>query len=166
MKEYVCVYVKSLVPNHCLLIRKSSPDWQKGKLNLVGGKIEPGETVEQAAKRELEEETVLVGFNFKVRGAVTGKKCHDPKYDQDGWIVWFLTCDIDVDVLEIDQSHREEPVQWYWIDEALDILPLIPNLKLIIPLLDINAPDWKLTETPSGLVYESCNWETRCMTSV
>lgn len=40
-----------------VLIRKSKPDWQRGLLNGVGGKIEPGESPEQAMVREFEEET-------------------------------------------------------------------------------------------------------------
>jgi 8-oxo-dGTP pyrophosphatase MutT (NUDIX family) len=151
---------------HTLLIRKSKPDWQKGKLNLVGGKIEPGERVEEAAQRELSEESMLVGDNFKIRGAVTGKKCHDPAFDAEGWIVWFLTCDIDVDILPVDQEGWDEPVQWHEIAEALSNPDLIPNLKLILPLMELKAPDWTVTETPSGLVFASYNWEmVPCMTS-
>jgi len=40
----------------CALIRKNKPAWQKGKLNGVGGKIEPGETPIDAMVREFQEE--------------------------------------------------------------------------------------------------------------
>jgi 8-oxo-dGTP pyrophosphatase MutT (NUDIX family) len=43
-----------------VLIRKNRPEWQAGKLNGVGGKIEPGELPEAAMAREFLEET---GFN-------------------------------------------------------------------------------------------------------
>lgn len=39
-----------------LLIRKTRPEWQRGKMNGLGGKIEPGETAIQAMVREFEEE--------------------------------------------------------------------------------------------------------------
>ena len=42
-----------------LLIKKRKPTWQRGKLNGVGGKIEPGESAVAAAERELFEETGL-----------------------------------------------------------------------------------------------------------
>lgn len=42
-----------------LLIRKNRPQWQAGKMNGVGGKVEPGETPQGAAPRELFEETGL-----------------------------------------------------------------------------------------------------------
>lgn len=38
------------------LIRKAKPEWQEGKLNGLGGKIEAGETPRQAMSREFFEE--------------------------------------------------------------------------------------------------------------
>lgn len=43
-----------------LLIRKNRPAWQAGKLNGVGGKVEPGEAPVAAMSREFVEETGLV----------------------------------------------------------------------------------------------------------
>src|ERR1700690_3869942 len=42
-----------------LLIRKARPDWQRGKLNGIGGKIEVGEVPSQAMEREFREESGL-----------------------------------------------------------------------------------------------------------
>jgi 8-oxo-dGTP diphosphatase len=39
------------------LIRKAKPDFQRGKLNGIGGKIEPGESAYEAQIREFKEET-------------------------------------------------------------------------------------------------------------
>lgn len=54
-------YVVGFLFNHDLsqvaLIRKIKPQWQAGKLNGVGGKIEPGETPLEAMVREFKEET-------------------------------------------------------------------------------------------------------------
>jgi 8-oxo-dGTP diphosphatase len=45
-----------------VLIRKSRSDWQRGKLNGIGGKIEPGEVPSEAMRREFREEAnVLIG---------------------------------------------------------------------------------------------------------
>lgn len=41
------------------LIRKSHPDWQEGKLNGLGGKVEEGETPEECVAREFHEECTL-----------------------------------------------------------------------------------------------------------
>ncbi len=40
-----------------VLLEKQTPAWQKGKLNGVGGKVEPGETPLVAMIREFREET-------------------------------------------------------------------------------------------------------------
>lgn len=42
-----------------LLVEKQRPDWQKGRFNGVGGKIEPGEESLDCIVREVREETGL-----------------------------------------------------------------------------------------------------------
>lgn len=55
--RYVLGFLFNKPASHVVLIQKEKPDWQKGLLNGVGGKIENGETVEAAMVREFEEET-------------------------------------------------------------------------------------------------------------
>lgn len=57
MTEYVNGFMFSLNRNNLLLIEKNRPEWQKGKLNGIGGKIEEGEKPVDAMVREFEEET-------------------------------------------------------------------------------------------------------------
>lgn len=45
-----------LTPQGVVLIRKSKPEWAKGKLNGIGGHIEEGETPLEAMVREFDEE--------------------------------------------------------------------------------------------------------------
>lgn len=47
------------------LIEKNKPEWQKGLLNGIGGKIEEGETPIQAMIREFEEEAGLYIEDWK-----------------------------------------------------------------------------------------------------
>ncbi len=48
-----------------VLIRQFRPSVEETLLEIPAGRIDPGETPEQAAKRELEEETGLIPLNLK-----------------------------------------------------------------------------------------------------
>lgn len=58
MTEYVLGFLFSNAPefSRVVLIRKKKPEWQAGKLNGVGGKVEKGETALDAMRREFLEE--------------------------------------------------------------------------------------------------------------
>lgn len=60
MIDYVTGFMYSPDGERVVLINKNQPDWQKGKFNGVGGKIEEDETPEQAMSREFEEETGVI----------------------------------------------------------------------------------------------------------
>lgn len=57
MQKYVAGFMFDGVNENVALVRKLKPEWQKGKLNGIGGKIEEGETPQVAMIREFEEET-------------------------------------------------------------------------------------------------------------
>lgn len=54
-----------------LLIEKRRPAWQAGRLNGIGGKLEEGETCEDAMRRECAEETGLVVTHWTNAGLLT-----------------------------------------------------------------------------------------------
>lgn len=56
LQSYVLGFLFSLDGKKVYLIRKQKPDWQKGRLNGIGGKIEPNESSFDAMVREFEEE--------------------------------------------------------------------------------------------------------------
>lgn len=56
MKSYVVGFLFNQDYSKVALIEKQHPDWQKGFLNGIGGKIEPKETPFQAIVREFREE--------------------------------------------------------------------------------------------------------------
>jgi 8-oxo-dGTP diphosphatase len=55
--EYVAGFLIDTDCVEVVLIKKRKPPWQAGKLNAVGGKIEPNESSIAAMQREFEEET-------------------------------------------------------------------------------------------------------------
>jgi len=57
MTEYVAGFMFSEDKKKVALITKKRPQWQKGRLNAIGGHVERGETPSQAMAREFEEET-------------------------------------------------------------------------------------------------------------
>lgn len=57
MQKYVCGFMFDEQHENVALIRKQKPEWQKGFLNGIGGKIEGDESNEDAMIREFKEET-------------------------------------------------------------------------------------------------------------
>jgi 8-oxo-dGTP diphosphatase len=57
--EYVAGFLIHPTDQTVTLVRKGKPEWQRGKLNGVGGKIEPGEAPHEAMRREFREEAGL-----------------------------------------------------------------------------------------------------------
>jgi hypothetical protein len=51
-RRYVVGFLFDGLCQNVTLIKKTHPEWQKGKLNGVGGKIEPNETSTDAMRRE------------------------------------------------------------------------------------------------------------------
>lgn len=56
-QDYVVGFAFSADRSKVVLIKKNRPAWQAGKLNGVGGKVDPGETTIAAMAREFFEET-------------------------------------------------------------------------------------------------------------
>ncbi len=57
--RYTVAFVFDEGLEHVLLVHKKKPDWQKGFLNGIGGKHEPGETSAECIHRETIEESRL-----------------------------------------------------------------------------------------------------------
>ncbi len=57
MRQYVLGFAFSPTGDRVVLIEKKRPDWQLGKLNGVGGRVENGEKPVDAMVREFKEET-------------------------------------------------------------------------------------------------------------
>lgn len=57
VKRYVVGFMMNSSLDFVALIRKERPEWQAGKLNGIGGKVEEGENPYDAMYREFREET-------------------------------------------------------------------------------------------------------------
>lgn len=120
--QYVCGFLFD--GPHVALIWKQKPDWQRGKLNGIGGKIEPGENRYDAMRREFREETGADIQSWK--WFVTCSGGTSPSL----WTVHFFTAtDSGVSL----QSLTEE-VPVYVEAARLGDLPIIPNLHWLVPM--------------------------------
>ena len=87
MKLGTLVYLKR--NNRTLMLHrvKKQQDYHEGKWNGLGGKIDPGETPEECAIREVKEESGLDLVNPRLRGFITF-----PMFDGvDDWYVYLFT---------------------------------------------------------------------------
>lgn len=111
-----------------ILIEKNKPEWQKGYLNGVGGKIEGKETPIKAMVREFEEET----------GISTSPTQWNQYFIIEGedWIVYFFYR-ISGWVCLTDKTFPNKPgqeiVSIYNVRDLFQ-LKVIPNLRWLIPM--------------------------------
>ena len=91
MKLATLCYVIDKSRNSTLMIHrtKKENDYHKGKWNGLGGKFEPGESPEECAIRELEEESGLIIKSIKMKGFISF-----PMFDgKEDWYVFLFTAD-------------------------------------------------------------------------
>jgi len=106
----------------------TSPKWQ-GKYSLPGGHIELGETIEEAVKREIKEETNLDVFDIQflmIQESIYSEEFYKKKHFV---FLDFICKTKDIDVV-LDKREGTEHI-WTTIDEALN-LPLNPYTKTTI----------------------------------
>ncbi len=133
MTEYVLCYVRDLCGD-ILAIERKKQDWQEGKLNLPGGRIEEGETAEQAAIREIKEEANIDATDVTLIGSM--------HYTDS--LIYVMGCGFNPDDNEV-KSSTEGEVIWMTCPELLHDPRLIPNLRVIIPLAVSDVRGWRLS---------------------
>lgn len=118
--SYVVGFMFDPARRSVLLFRKNRPLWQAGKLNGIGGRIEEGETPEEAMCRECVEEVGLHCDTWQ-RFCVLS--------DERGWRIHFLYA---IGPILNASAMTDE------IPETADTLALpdnvIPNLRWLIPM--------------------------------
>ena len=125
MNNYVLGFMFDSTHQNVLLIRKNKPEWQAGKLNGIGGKIEPGEQPFDAMVREFHEETGLIVTRdyWTHFGHMTGIAA-----DAGPWNVELFACEGDWTVAEnmTDEILHEVPVAQAHLHN------IIPNLTTLL----------------------------------
>ena len=125
--EYVAGFMFDKHDSLVVLIKKNKPDWQKGKLNGVGGKIEESDASPfDAMAREFAEETGVITSPAAWRKLAV---LNVP----DARIHFFYT-HIETDFLTPLQQLTDEEVQWQAIDDVVGSGCVLPNLSWLIPM--------------------------------
>lgn len=115
-----------------LLIHKAAPEWQKGKLNGLGGKIEKGEGGMTCFLREIEEESGIVLDKKKVRlmGSLKGVD----------WQVYVFGALFQGKIFE-PVTYEKEKIEWFEVTSLPE--KCLPNLWWMIPFIRNELRDMK-----------------------
>lgn len=116
--------------NHTLMVHriKKKNDMHAGKWNGLGGKLEPGETPEECARREIWEESGLMVKSLNLKGMITFPGFSN---EEDWYTFLFVINDFDGELIDSPEGH----LQWIQDDKLL-ALNLWPGDRIFIPWLD------------------------------
>ena len=120
--EYVVGFMFDTEGESVALIEKNRPSWQKGKLNGIGGHIEPGESPIDAMVREFREETGHDSSSFPWGKFAT--------LSGDQYVVHFFTS---IGPVRSLQTTTDERVSVY-NKNCVTIDNAVPNLTYLLPL--------------------------------
>lgn len=124
--QYTVAFIFSRSPSgqlKVLLIRKNRPEWQTGKLNGIGGKVEESDPCPTyGCDREILEETGLRLPWIQHVATMNGKSCE----------IWFFAYEISWELFISARALTDEVLKVCDVD---DLPPdVIPNLRWLIPL--------------------------------
>ena len=126
-KTVLCYLIKD--DSYLMLYRnKKENDMNEGKYLGIGGHIEPGETKEEACKREIKEETGLDVNRLDYHGFV---EFYNDDYQELMYL--FTSDDFSGELIECNEGT----LSWVKIDKVLD-LNIWEGDKLFLPKLKTN----------------------------
>jgi 8-oxo-dGTP diphosphatase len=137
-KYYVAGFLFRNQEKEVALIEKLHPEWQKGKLNGIGGKIIDKEAPFEAMCREFKEEAGIEIGNWELFCILNSS--------ENKWKVFMFKANLLTPEIEL-KSMEEERVNWYNVND-LSKLNVISNLRWLIPMaLNDKLPIADVTET-------------------
>lgn len=122
--EYCCGFLFSAGKMNVALVQKLRPDWQEGRINGIGGHVEPGETPHEAMVREFREETGLLVPEWR-------KLCVLSPAKKPEWRVHFFTQELKVGEPSMLKSITDEQVSWM---PKAPTPKHLPNLRWLVPM--------------------------------
>ena|SRR3989344_250970 len=123
MAAYTLGFIFDQAFSRVLLIHKQRPDWQKGRLNGIGGKIEPEEQSLACMVRETQEET---GLRTAAEEWMRVGEIKSDSYNVD------VYARIHKGELDDASTITDEEIEWFDVKELPEIV--LPNIPWLIPL--------------------------------
>lgn len=151
MAEYVICYGYAVNSDKLPMVLKNKPPKLAGCLNLPGGKIENGETIVEAAVRELYEETGLEELQT-YDDSIYYPSEHYGTIECDEYLVHCVKIPVVYQELK-PKSNETEQFAWHSCKEVLSNSLLMPNLRLIIPMVLSGCKNWTIYD-------KGDNWRT------
>jgi 8-oxo-dGTP diphosphatase len=120
-QQFVTGFLFSDSGRQLVVIHKNRPAWQAGKVNVPGGKVEPGETPLRAISREWFEETGSAVFEWDLFAVIEGADFE-------------LSCFMNFSTAQLLRCHTatDELIDF----AAVDALPanMLPNARWLIAM--------------------------------
>lgn len=101
-----------------------------GRYNGIGGHVESGESILEAAQRELWEEAGISGVELILVGVVTVDTGQNP-----GVCIFVLRVDLSIEdkiIIKPELSSSEGMLEWVDLDHLWE-LPLVEDLEVLLP---------------------------------
>lgn len=123
MTKYVAGFLFDYDYKKVALIRKKKPEWQAGRLNAIGGKVEHAEACLVAMIREFFEETGSKIYGWRPFCTLSGED----------WIVHFYEAQGSLEELH---SVTDEHIEVWDVEsvKGFDETVMIPNLAWLVPM--------------------------------
>jgi 8-oxo-dGTP diphosphatase len=137
--DYVLALLFTADGREVVLVRKSRPPWQAGRVNALGGKLHDGESLVDAARREVREEA-----GVEVERWEEFLVWHDPEYRLRAVRAFD-------DVARLARTAEDQDV--FLVNVSGLPLNVIDNLRWIIPLAldrDVTVPLEVTSANPTG----------------
>lgn len=123
MKKYTLGFIFNETLDKVLLINKLAPDWQVGKLNGLGGKVEEGEDGLTCIVREVKEESGLETISEDWEYVC---KMYSPDFDIDTFSYIYKS--------DLNNAKSMELEKIEWCDVKNLPYNVIGNLNWLIPM--------------------------------